>query len=215
MALANAYVNVYGQLGEVFNRIAEGQAPEKFTVQYLKDLGFSSSNYRAVIPLLKALGFLTPEGVPTSRYLEYRNTARSRRVMGEALREAYGDLFTIKANPTEDDFDLIEGKFRSAHNASTTTARLMASTFYSLLGLADVSNPVLEPAAPKNEEPKVVEIKPNIEVPARKNLDEPRLSRSGNSSPTLHYNIQIHLPATKDVEVFNAIFKSLREHLLD
>jgi hypothetical protein len=25
---------------------------------------------------------------------------------------------------------------------------------------------------------------------------------------------QIHLPATKDVEVFNAIFKSLKEHLL-
>ena len=31
----------------------------------------------------------------------------------------------------------------------------------------------------------------------------------------LHYNIQIHLPATKDVEVFNAIFKSLKEHLLE
>lgn len=29
----------------------------------------------------------------------------------------------------------------------------------------------------------------------------------------LHYNIQIHLPATKDAEVYNAIFKSLREHL--
>jgi hypothetical protein len=29
----------------------------------------------------------------------------------------------------------------------------------------------------------------------------------------LHYNIQIHLPATKDIEVFNAIFKSLKEHL--
>jgi hypothetical protein len=35
-----------------------------------------------------------------------------------------------------------------------------------------------------------------------------------DGSPSLHYNIQIHLPATKDVEVFNAIFKSLREHLL-
>ena len=26
----------------------------------------------------------------------------------------------------------------------------------------------------------------------------------------LHNNIQIHLPATKDAEVYNAIFKSLR-----
>jgi hypothetical protein len=39
MALSSSYVNVYGKLGEVFNRIAEGQAPEKFTTQYLKDLG--------------------------------------------------------------------------------------------------------------------------------------------------------------------------------
>ena len=31
----------------------------------------------------------------------------------------------------------------------------------------------------------------------------------------LNYNIQIHLPATKDVEVYNAIFKSLREQIID
>ena len=31
----------------------------------------------------------------------------------------------------------------------------------------------------------------------------------------LHYNIQIHLPATKDIEVYNAIFKSLKEHLIE
>lgn len=31
----------------------------------------------------------------------------------------------------------------------------------------------------------------------------------------LHYNIQIHLPATKDVEVYNAIFKSLRDHIIE
>jgi hypothetical protein len=128
MALANSYVQVYGQLSDVFNRIAEGQAPGKFTTQHLKDLGFSSSNFRAVIPLLKQLGFLSPDGTPTTRYREYRNTARSRRVMGEALREAYGDLFTIKAHPADTDRPLIEGKFRSTHNATPNTARLMAST---------------------------------------------------------------------------------------
>jgi hypothetical protein len=31
----------------------------------------------------------------------------------------------------------------------------------------------------------------------------------------LHYNIQIHLPATKDLEVYNAKFKSLKDHLID
>ena len=31
----------------------------------------------------------------------------------------------------------------------------------------------------------------------------------------LKYDIAIHLPATKDIEVYNAIFKSLKEHLVD
>jgi Family of unknown function (DUF5343) len=85
MALSSSYVQVYGQLPEIFARISEAQAPTKFSVQYLKDLGFSSSNFRAFIPLLKALGFLTPDGAPTNRYLEYRNSARSRQVMAEVF----------------------------------------------------------------------------------------------------------------------------------
>ena len=78
MALINAYVQIYKQLPELFGRISEASAPEKFTVQLLKDWGYASSNYRAVIPLLKALGFLSPDGTPTSRYHEYRNTAQSK-----------------------------------------------------------------------------------------------------------------------------------------
>lgn len=211
MALSNSYVQVYGQLGDFFRRIAEAQAPEKFTTQYLKDLGLGSSNFRAVIPLLKSLGFLTPEGSPTNRYLEYRNTARSRRVMADALREAYGDLFTIRANPTDADRELIEGKFRSAHNATPITARLMASTFYALLELADLSGTTAEAGKKKDEkeekeEPPKVQVQPAT-IPER-HLD-------AHTRPTLHYNIQIHLPATKDVEVFNAIFKALKEHLLE
>jgi hypothetical protein len=204
MALPKAYVQVYGQLGEVFARIADGQAPETFTTQYLKDLGFTSSNYRAVIPLLKSLGFLSEDGTPTPRYHDYRNTARSRRVMGEALREAYGDVFTIKANPTDADRPLIEGKFRSAHNASTNVAKLMANTFYALLELADLSTSHNDTKKEEKHPEPPVQFKIPSEPPSE-------LHRR----PTLHYNIQIHLPATKDIEVFNAIFKALKEHLLE
>lgn len=41
-----------------------------------------------------------------------------------------------------------------------------------------------------------------------------------NTSPTqkginLSYTINLNLPATKDIDVFNAIFKSLKQHILD
>ena len=204
MALADAYVNVYGQLGDVFSRICQASAPDKFTTQLLKDWGYTSSNYRAVIPLLKALGFLSADGTPSTRYHEYRNGAQSKRVMAEALREAYGDLFTIKAKPTIADKDQIEGKFKSSHNATPLTSKLMASTFFALLELADLSTSAVTPNEGKAPA-----------QPAIPKVEEPSSVSNGRASPSLHYNIEIHLPATKDIEVFNAIFKSLKEHLLD
>lgn len=207
MALTNSYVQIYGQLPDVFKKISEGQAPDKFTTQHLKDIGFASSNFRAVIPLLKALGFLSPDGSPTQRYLDYRNSALAKKVMADAIREAYGDLFTISATPSSKDRDLIEGKFKSVHNSGASTAKLMASTFFSLLGLADLSGP---PAPPK--ELTAPEPKPH---PTQATPEKTALAHvaPGQAHPSLHYNIQIHLPATKDIEVYNAIFKALREHL--
>jgi hypothetical protein len=206
MALTNSYIQVYGQLPQLFKRISDGQAPEKFTRQHLKDLGFASSNFNAVIPLLKALGFLSSEGVPTQRYLDYRDASQSRKIMANAVRDAYGDLFTIKAHPTSADRNLIEGKFKSSHNATPNTAKLMASTFFALLDLADLST----------QAPTELEKKKEIHLP---NPPVEKIVKSEHKqekpSPTLHYNIQIHLPATKDIEVFGAIFKALREHLLD
>jgi hypothetical protein len=135
----------------------------------------------------------------------YRDHSQSRKVLGQALREAHADLFTIKAEPTDSDRALIEGKFKSAHNTSDRVGKLMATTFFSLLPLADLKST-----------PQVVtpEVKPDVKD--KSDSDDRRIERhSPAPRPTLHYNIQIHLPPTKDVEVFNAIFKSLREHLLD
>jgi hypothetical protein len=39
-------------------------------------------------------------------------------------------------------------------------------------------------------------------------------AQTGQINTELHYTIQIHLPPTKEIEVFNAIFRSLRENLL-
>jgi len=202
--LLNTYVQVYGQLPKFFESIREGTAPEKFTRQYLKDLGFKSSNHHALIPLLKGLGFLTADGSPTSLYLEFLDKSKWRKVLGAALKEKYSDIFTLKAKPTKSDKNMIEGKFKSTYNYSDNVASLCASTFLALLDIADLSGSVSE-----------VELAPilgSVESEAKPQ------SAGQNLPPTLHgfhYNIQIHLPPTKDIEVYNAIFRSLREHLLD
>lgn len=208
MALTNAYSVAVGRIPDLFAKIRDGQAPAQFTQQLLKDWGFGSSNDRAFIPLLKALGFLSPDGKPTTIYHDYRDHSRSKAVMGAALKASYEDIFLIKEHPTEADRAAIQGKFKSFHNVSNNVASLMTKTFLALVALADLKAPgqVAKKAKEAEAKPEPAEStpKPDSAVAAT------TLGAAG-----LHYNIQIHLPATKDVEVYNAIFKSLREHLVE
>ncbi len=207
MALTNAYVLPTNRIAHVFSKIRDGQAPSQFTTQLLKDWGFKSSADRAFIPLLKALGFLSPTGQPTQRYHDYRDHSRSKAVMAEALRDAYSDIFLITANPKPSDRSAIEGKFKSFHNASDNVAELMSKTFYALLNLADLnaSSLTASTSATVAEEAEIV----SSPAPT-----QPQRILSG-AVTGFHYNIQVHLPATKDVEVYNAIFKSLKEHFVE
>jgi len=207
VTLPSNYIQVYGQVPEFFSKLQDGQAPDKFTQQHLKDIGYTSSNFRGFIPLLKVLKFLSSDGSPTQRYHAYRNRAEAPKVMAEALREEYSDLFLIKDPPTEKDKALIEGKFKSVHNASDRSAELMARTFLALAKIADFSGEVKK-QAPQSIDKSDATLKEIALQP--ENTAEDMF----NKSPSLHYDIKIHLPASKDVEVYNAIFKSLKEHLL-
>lgn len=210
MALTNAYVLPTNRIPDVFSKIRDGQAPSQFSNQLLKDWGFSSSNDRAFIPLLKALGFLSPTGQPTQRYHDYRDHSRSKAVMGDALREAYGDIFLITANPKPSDKSAIEGKFKSFHNVSDNVAQLMTKTFYGLLNLADLSAP-----SSKAAEPPAIDQDEEAGEPPTAPTHYPQRPSAVGVFTGFHYNIQVHLPATKDVEVYNAIFKSLKEHFVE
>ena len=207
MPLPKTYVLNMKKIPEFFKAIKDGQAPKNFSQQHLKDIGFASSNDRAFVPLLKALDFLTPEGSPTKRYLDYRDNSKSKIVLGQALKETYSDLFFIKSNPTKDDKQALQGKFKSVHNTSDLSAERMTNTFLELLNMADISS------APELKEDSKVE-EPRVEEGNTKGLIEHNSLPNQLPLAGLYYNIQIHLPATKDIEVYTAIFKSLKEHLI-
>lgn len=203
--LTSRYMTSVKNLPAIMNKIVEGTAPAKFTIAHLKGLGFKSSNDESLLPLLKDLGFLGADGTPTKRYHDYRDKSRSREVLGEALRDAYEDLFHINEKPSDADRSAIEGRFKSVHNATDVVAGRQAMTFLALLRIADLS-PVSKKKTPVEEKKRESE---DAESAKRKD------SQHGLHFAGLRYNIEIHLPATKDIEVYNAIFKSLKEHLID
>lgn len=119
-------------------------------------------------------------------------------------------LKVSREHPTDADKAAIQGKFKSFHNVSDHVASLMTKTFYSLLKLSDLKT------APAKKTIKIAETgydEGKTKAPPEREKDDEKARRT--HPPGLHYNIQIHLPASKDVEVYNAIFKSLREHLLE
>ncbi|PZC42744.1 MAG: hypothetical protein DK306_002251 [Chloroflexi bacterium] len=202
LALTRRYLASNKNIPGILQKIVEGSAPEKFTLSHLKDLGFKSSNDQPFIPILKELGFLTGDGSPTPRYHAYRDASRSQAVLGEALRETYGDLFLINETPTPDQRTAIEGKFKSVHNVKDDLASRMATTFFALLELTELPSGTATPSPPTD-----------LETPEPEESGQEDEERHKGQA-TLHYNIQIHLPATRDVEVYNAIFKSLRDNVL-
>lgn len=197
--LLDRYLASNKNLQAVFDKIVSGAPPEKFNVEHLKAIGFGGSNDRAIVPLLKELGFLTADGSPTQRYREYRDKSKSRAVMAEALREAYSDLFAIDENLTTNDKEAVVGRFKAVHGVEDDMANRQAATFFALLRLADLSA----------TKPVTAEI-------SRASTDATSLPSDQRKSRELEfaYNIQIQLPATRDIEIYNAIFRSIRENLM-
>lgn len=204
--LTKRYLASVKNVPEIFQQITKGTAPANFNIDHLKGIGFNSSNDRAIIPLLKDLGFLTEAGVPTQRYHDYRaGPPQNRAIMGQALMDAYQDIFHINANPTEADREAIKGKFKSAHNTTDRISEQQAVTFYSLLKLADLAGARAHIGTHKKID--------DIKTTDGKGGDASKAGQGG-VAVSLGYKVEVYLPATKEIEVYNAIFKSLRENIL-
>ena len=208
--LARRYLQSAKNLPAVMEKIIEGTAPKKFTTAHLKGLGFKSSNDRAILAVLKELGFLSDDRAPTQRYHDYRDQSRSKAVMADALREAYEEIFHINARPGGNDRSTIKGKFKSEHNVSDTVAQKQAMTFFALLKLADLD---AEESLTSTEI--INESEGENTGTSEEQMKEATRKEGPPRGVSLRYNVEIHLPATKDIGVYNAIFKSLKEHILD
>ncbi len=134
------YVNSYGNVGNLFSEIKKASVPPKFTQDFLSTmLGLKSSSYRAMIPLLKRLGFIDQGNVPTQLYKDYRDDAQSKGVMASSLKKAYADLFAASEYAYKLTKLQLSGKLKTITGASEDDKVIpaIASTFMELSKLAD------------------------------------------------------------------------------
>jgi hypothetical protein len=222
LAIPNAYLATTKNLEAFLNAIQSARAPERFTNKFLTQLDFASSNDRLFIALLKMLGMIDEGGVPTKRYYEFLDQGQAGRILADAVREAYSDLFAINKNAQNLSVEDVKNKLRTLTlgQKSENVINLMANTFKALCSLADWDAPAPEVPATTplastttTAEPPITTPPPVPPVPP---LAPPTLTSdtSLNRPLQLHYDIQIHLPESRDPAVFDAIFQALRKHLV-
>lgn len=204
MSVPTTYLTSVKNLAAIFKELQDAQVPPRFTNEFLITLGFKSSTDRAIIGVLKALGFLDQAGVPTERYRSYRNKADGPYILAEAIREAYSDLFLARERAEELSTERVKGILASKIDKGESVIEKMASTFKGLVNAARWDKS--EETIPRHVGDAESEDAPVKMPPISQPIDATRLQ--------YHYNIELHLPATKDISIYNAIFKSLKEHIL-
>ncbi len=204
------YVDAYGQLKDLFDKIKEAAVPPKFNRDFLQNiLGLKSSSFQPMIPFLKKLNFIDEANVPTTNYTAYRDDTQSEGIMADQIKQAYSTIFSA----SEYAYTLSKDQLISKLNTILGTPKddknviKVAATFLELVKLADFK-------INKNN-PKKVDVKKLEEEKIIPPFNSPEPSIMGNGQRLgISYTINLNLPATPDVEVFNAIFKSIKEHLL-
>lgn len=215
MALPEQYLVTTKNLDSFFTAVKNAQAPPKFTIKFLEGLGFKSTNDRLFVGVFKALGFIDANGAPTERYFKFIDETQSKQILAEAIKEAYSDLFQLNTKANTMSVAEVKNKFKTLAmgSKSDNVLGLMANTFIALCKNADFSHETPDAIeVVKNTPHQPEEQTYNHYPPFTPNLPSGVINKT--IATEMHYNIQIHLPETRDMTVYDAIFKSLKEHLL-
>lgn len=199
------YTQAPGTLKRALDGIITAQKPSRFTLDFLGDvLKVTGGSATAIIPILKRIGFLNSDGTPTDLYARFRADSSRPAAMLAGLRQGYQEAFRrreyahrLKDNEFTDLVVEITGlqKTNPIFRAIVGTWKTLSEYVGDLVDANDVE---------ESEE-------------TRQERAQPATEPVAASTPLplgLAYQINIVLPETTNSEVFDAIFRSLKSHLL-
>ncbi len=218
MVLPDSYTLKTTAIPAYFDAILDANPPERFSVKFLENLGFTSTNDRLLVGILKDLGFINADGAPQQRYFEFMDRSQSKVVLADAIRQAYAGLFAINKKANELDVKEVKNKLRTLYAGKKTDLVIgnIAKTFSALCQYADFSGQAVE--RPKTQatvgvnEKRPDERKPEMGIEDGTEGQKTKKTIS-LSIDSMQYHINIVLPESRDQAVYDAIFKSLKEHL--
>jgi hypothetical protein len=209
MPVTPPYLAAPGSLKTGLERIKTAATPERVTKDFVTTkLQIKGGTGAALIPYLKKIGFVASDGSPTEIYKRFRNHATAGGAVADAIKLGYQELERVNEYFYDlSDKDLLALIIQvTGVEEGNQVAKLTLSTLKTLKAFADFETKSTSIDNRVKEEP--VFYDSNGKLPSRSLGEKP-------AGINLSYTINLNLPATSDQAVLNAIFKSLKEHLLN
>lgn len=199
------FINSTGLIGKIFEKIQQAKVPPRYTQDFQATvLGYGSGSAKPFIPFLKRLGFIQSDGTPTELYTRFRNADSSGAAMAEAMRHGFSDIF----RKNEFAHALTDEKLKNlvvevtGKEPGDGTVGAIVGSFKACKQIADFE------ATPTPTKDKIEPLE------ISKSLVRQQVKASSSSDLRLAYTINVNLPETTDVNVYNAIFSAIRANLL-
>lgn len=203
------YLPAHGTLKKMLEKIIELAKPEKFNADFLENVAkMRGGTARSCIPILKKMQFLNSDGHPTELYAKFRTDSGRSYATYEGLRNAFPEIFkrsdyayNVDVTKVRDIIVEITGL-----KSDDPVTKAIKGTF---LAIRSFVGPDFNHADGIPSEVDAVE---TFADEATGSSTASAQSVSGGFG--INYNINIVVPETTDLNVLNAIFRSVRENLL-
>jgi hypothetical protein len=201
------YVTSPGNIDKAFSGIKQAAVPERVSQDFVKTiLKIPGGSGAQITSFLKKINFASADGSPTDIYKKFRNPSQSGAAVASAIRTAYDPLYVRNEFMHELGdaalVGLVVEETGQAHDSNVV--KMTVATIKHLKAFADFT---------KAEPTEIVAaVEPEKQFSSDRQSEPAPMSRSLGLN--LGYTINLNLPATSDPEVFDAIFRSLKEHLL-
>jgi hypothetical protein len=202
------YVTSPGNIDRALKGIKQAAVPERVSQDFVKTiLKIPGGSGDQMTSFLRKIGFADADGAPSDLYKRFRNPSQSGSAIASVVRSAYAPLYVRNEFMHELADEALVGLLveETGLPHDSGPVKLMLSTIKHLKTFADFQNI-------KESHSSIDQV--DLESSPSSGSGQDRLPTSQTFGLNLGYTINLNLPATSDPEVFDAIFKSLKQNLL-
>lgn len=222
------YTSGQAALPQTFAQLRKG-VPAKIDAGYLQRFNIAPANESYVISILRFLGLVDEDGSRVESESDYLfgNDDKFKAGLEKAIRSAYSQLFDEMSDAFGEEQQNLVHWFRAADKTSEVVGKRQASTFLTLGALAGYGD---LPAARANGQKTATSVggsakkktagaaPPEKQQPAGGAAVEEKGISLGNPGSErefgLSVKVEVNLPSNGDAATYDAIFASIKKHLM-